>query len=37
MTYLQSGLCLDLLDHYVCKRLVKLERRVIVMRLRVRG
>ena len=25
MTYLQGSLCLDLLDHDVCKRLVKLE------------
>jgi hypothetical protein len=28
MTYLQGSLCLDLLDHDVCKRLVKLERTV---------
>jgi hypothetical protein len=25
--YLQGGLCLDLLDHDVCKRLVKLEKK----------
>lgn len=31
MTCLQRGLCLDLLDHGVCKRLVKLERDVILM------
>lgn len=28
MTYLQGSLCLDLLDHDVRKRLVKLERTV---------
>ena len=35
VTYLQSGLCLNLLDHDVCKRLVKLERKVMVMTLKV--
>ena len=36
-TYLQGGLILDLLDHDVCKRLVKLERTVTFLTARSAG